>query len=964
MFRPGLARLALASASVLAAVSCSPNPGGWSPEDLVIVVATNDAGVQRAAADLSRLVEASTGVAPPIVGELADARRTHPLLIGEGPWVCPDLPEDAYLVKPVVYEGSAALRFCGGGALGTQYAVYEWLHALGVRFVHPEQTFVPRRNDVPSELPEEERGVREPSFALRGFHLHTQHPLELLEALLEDDAAEVERAHRYIDWLVANKQNVLQWILLDSIPEEEWKAQATRITEYAHRRGVKVIAETSFTSEQQNAHRLIDPADGVDDLQQLRDGMDSVLEAGFDGLAINLGSSEFSETDADETIGWMNEGASHALAGHDVPFFVVNHVPAGLFVPEYGVNFYDLPGFAEPGVGTYVHTTMFYGLRGPAPVYGNSDFGRQTAYLTGEVDERPIVYYPESAWWLTFDDTLPLFLPIYVERRIDDLNFLSTVPGVDGHVTFSSGWEWGYWLTDLAIARGTWTPARTFDETLDDVLGPFGEKSVDRVTRLTLEQKDALLDGGLTPFLTGEDVPTEIGVAAGIVFHSLIPPAASVLSMTESALDSYTDSLDALEEHCVAVREIADEWRADVGGGLTPHEVVFPMALESPRPAAVIGRSPILEELRDATAITALRCENSLLGQRALVAARRIALALEPSGDPEALLASARSLTQQAQQIVVLREAAYRYEPDRVSSDANENATDYDYRVNGRTHRLFFWHYRDDAIAAALAGETGALSVSPVQFLAGATVTVDPSDAGLDEGTPVQIDWGDGALGSVVVSSGAVAVHVYSTAGQITLGLDALASGQPIVVDVPLSSALSIYAIPRDSVSLVVPDSDLAESAIVAFVPDLEIGVNSTSGSFVASLARDRDSDGAADFGTVAHLPPGTRTADDVSIPGLEVELPVESAAGRIGTLRIRDAELSWTFLDADATLSSGSLAGEVLVSELVAVIVATGVLEEEGALNILSTIFGFDPAAPPESVPVELALSGTRRPG
>lgn len=953
---------ATVAALALMAASCSQG-SGWRAGDLAIVVATTDPGVRRAAEDLARLVEASTGIAPPIVDSVDETDRAHPMLVGEGPWGCDALPEDAYQVSRVVIGDRVALRFCGGGPLGTQYGVYEWLHTLGVRFIHPEQTYVPHRNEVPAELPKEERGVREPAFALRGFHLHTQHPLELLEALLEDDPEEVERAYRYVDWLVANKQNVLQWILLDSIPEPEWKAQASRITEYAHRRGVKVIAETSFTSEQQNAHRLLDPADAIDDLQQLRDGIDSVLEAGFDGLAINLGSSEFSETDAGETIGWMNEGAAHALDEHDVPLFVVNHVPAGLFVPEYGVSFYDLPGFAEPDVGTYVHTTMFYGLRGPAPVYGNTDFGRQADYLLGEVDERPIVYYPESAWWLTFDDTIPLFLPIYVERRIDDLNFLSTVPGVDGHVTFSSGWEWGYWLTDLAIARGSWTPDRPFDETLEDVLGPFGKQTVSRVTRTTLAQKSALLEGGLTPFLTGEDVPTEIGVAAGIIFHPLIPTPEAVLAMTEDALDSYQSSLDDLAEHCTELASLADEWREDVGVGLTPHEVVFPIAAEWPRPATVIGRSPVHEEFRDATAITALRCENALLGQQALVAARRTALGLDPGGDPVALLDAARALTQRAQQIVVLREAAYRYEPARVSSDANENATDYDYRVNGRTHRLFFWHYRDDAIAAALAGETGGLSVTPVQFLAGATVTVDPSHAGFDADTLLQIAWGDSAAESLVVTSGAFAAHVYGTAGQITLGLDAIASGQAVELQVPLSSALAIYAIPKDSVSLVVPDSELAESAIVAFVPDLEIGVNATNGSFVASLARDRDADGTADFGTVAHLPPGTRTGDDVSIPGIEVELPVETATGRIGTLRIRDAELTWTFLDAGATLSNGALAGEVLVSELVAVIVATGVLEEEGALNILSEIFGFDAAAPPESVPVELALSGTQRP-
>ncbi len=29
--------------------------------------------------------------------------------------------------------------------------------------------------------------------------------------------------------------------------------------------------------------------------------------------------------------------------------------------------------------------------------------------------------------------------------------------GVDNHLTFSSGWEWGYWLVDWSIARWSWT---------------------------------------------------------------------------------------------------------------------------------------------------------------------------------------------------------------------------------------------------------------------------------------------------------------------------------------------------------------------------------------------------------------------------------------------------------------------------------------------------------------------------
>lgn len=953
------ARAAALLTTALVTSSCQPRGSAWSPDTLAVVVESADPGVQRAAADLARLIGASTGVTPEIVASAGETDAPHPLLVGDGPWGCPSLTLDAYQVSKTAHDGRLSLRFCGGSALGTQYAVYEWLHGMGVRFVHPEQTYVPKRTNVPT-------GTREgePSFALRGYHIHTQHPLELLEALVENDEVEVERAHRYIDWLVANRQNALQWILLDSVPESEWKQQAARITEYAHRRGVLVIAQTSFTSEQQNAHRVIDTADAIDDFQQIRDGIDSIMEAGFDGLCFNLGSSEFSETDPDQTIAWMNEAAGWALEQHGVPAFMVNHVPAGLYVPEYDVNFFDLGGFAEPEAGAYVHTTMFYGLRGPAPVYGNTSFERQASFLAQELAERQVVYYPESAWWLTFDDTIPLFLPIYVERRIDDLNFLSTFEGVDGHMTFSSGWEWGYWLTDLAIARGTWAPEKTYDEILDDVLGPFGNGAASRVTRLAAEQKDALLDGGLTPFLTGEDVPTEIGVAAGIVFHPLVATPQSVLALTAEDLDSYAAAVDDLADHCVELSTLAAEWRDAAGDGLTPHDVVFPQAgLEWARPAAVIGKAPVLEEFRDATEITSLRCDNALLGQQALVAARRAALGQDPGGDPAALLAQARALTQQAQQIVLRREIAYRYEPERVSSDAQVNATDYDYRVNGRTHRLFFWHYRDDAIQNALDGLTGGLSVSPVQFLAGAQVTVDPSHAGFDEGSTVDIAWGDGAVDALVVDSGSIATHVYGTAGQITLSLDAVASGQSVELDVRLSSALAIYDIPSETVTLTVPDNELASNAILAFVPDFELGVNSTSGAFVASLARDRDADGLADFGTVDHLPPGTRTGDDVSIAGVELVLPVETATGRIGTIRIQDATFAWTFTSADTTITACTLAGDVPVSVLVAVIVATGVLEEEGALNILADIFGFDAASPPPTVAVELSLAGQLQP-
>src|SRR5688572_4550193 len=120
----------------LALLSCYRGEG-WRAEDLAIVVAEEGA-VRWAAEDLARLIGEATGVTPPIVANVEDTDRLHPMLVGEGPWTCPALADGAYYVSPVAFGGRSALRFCGGGVLGRQYAVYEWLHALGVRFVHPE----------------------------------------------------------------------------------------------------------------------------------------------------------------------------------------------------------------------------------------------------------------------------------------------------------------------------------------------------------------------------------------------------------------------------------------------------------------------------------------------------------------------------------------------------------------------------------------------------------------------------------------------------------------------------------------------------------------------------------------------------------------------------------------------------------------------------------------------------------
>jgi hypothetical protein len=61
------------------------------------------------------------------------------------------------------------------------------------------------------------------------------------------------------------------------------------------------------------------------------------------------------------------------------------------------------------------------------------------------------------------DIDVPLFLPIYAQRRLYDLRHIArteqrTGHRINGQMVFDSGWEWGYWLNAVVAARAGWDP--------------------------------------------------------------------------------------------------------------------------------------------------------------------------------------------------------------------------------------------------------------------------------------------------------------------------------------------------------------------------------------------------------------------------------------------------------------------------------------------------------------------------
>ncbi|MFW5658897.1 MAG: hypothetical protein ACOCZ8_02830, partial [Bacteroidota bacterium] len=351
-----------------------------------------------------------------------------------------------------------------------------------IQFVHPRQTIYPHyplpgdsyAKDAPKQysLPILSGHVKgRPRFDKRGFHIHTQHPLEITEQLMNPAHPNaLEDVQTYIDWLARNGQNVLMYYMLRGLDDmDAWGTHNAAFVKYAHDRGIICGLKSSIHSIQQYAHQLVGKTKSLE--KQKRQADESLAElfaADWDFLAIDLSKAEFLG-DASKNMKELERHiATRMREQYGSKFFHVTHV-----INEENVGYsdkpdpdpdrgnphlpspYRLPDLAD-SVGCLIHSVMFYTLWDDyAPTYGNHNlhFMRDAAIEHAKVHES--WYFPESAYWITFDNSIPANYLNYLHGRYTDIEFVDSI-GLVGHSTFSSGWEWGYWLTDWSIARWSW----------------------------------------------------------------------------------------------------------------------------------------------------------------------------------------------------------------------------------------------------------------------------------------------------------------------------------------------------------------------------------------------------------------------------------------------------------------------------------------------------------------------------
>ena len=448
----------------------------------------------------------------------------------------------------------------GGDRLGQQYGAAYLLEEMGFRFHHPHHSYAPEEL-LPLEA---ETGVQEPAMARRGIHMHTLHPIEGYFDAWEDPDSEGGR--RIVDWLIKNRGNHLQWVALDEMPPD-WEKDTQALVEYGHDRGITfgLGVQLYGRSNLQMAFDLVDDEDG-DQRAQMEDQWARVTGVDFD--LFNLSFGEFSDTEPDAFLASVDLAYEVLREQSEAEMTTVLHVGDDLQVEYQGETmiYYLLAQFANPEITPWVHTVMFYNLFEDAGgAYHHEEFDQHRELILERISRgQSVGYFPESAYWVAFDNSVPQAQPLYIRSRWTDL---ANLPGLDDHVLFSSGWEWGFWQHDVATLRMTWAVPDAYEDTVRWMWGPWGDDALAQaVIDLADAQHQALMNERLAAWVCGRDNTMELGYSLGIVSQPRRPDF-------DELTEDDRDLVEGLRSHgrelaAIEVPDIDDPWVRELRDGV------------------------------------------------------------------------------------------------------------------------------------------------------------------------------------------------------------------------------------------------------------------------------------------------------------------------------------------------------------------------------------------------------------
>lgn len=936
------------------------------------------------------------------VRSAAASRRAGLVLVMEADRLAPDRIEpdrvfelhESGFVLETVDDGSWKNRLDGEGAtfvlmagktpLARQYATYELLRRTGVRFFHPEEEYVPAldgptlrtRARRPTALHREGMDY-EPDYAWRSWSFHGSHPLEHLEAFSDADHP-IDEAVRVEDWIVKNFGNRFKGPGRGVATGEAREERVRELDELRREMGFPTGVGITLHNEQQGSTAEIDPDSDVPVREQIEALVAQKLAEVPDArwFSIHFGPTEFTVTPDEETVQWIDWAGQAAKAikpGIEVEINV--HITGSQPTPNYddlgcpnGTNdsgrsdYYDLAFHTDPRLGASVHTVMFYPLEGPARVYNQRTFEHKLCLMQrASARGRPLTWFPEGSWWLSFDNSIPVYLPLYIWARWRDIDLLRPLLAsrgtgtLRGHRMFNSGQEWGYWQQDYAVGLLAWNTDIPLQAVLGEIFDPLCEPTeldgcdarseaievledvMEHQRQLFLNQKDWQgRPGGLYAYFAGEDQADEIAAASGLEFRPVRVSFGTVAGWGSEALDHF-ESTD------LALLEASAERHA-----------TFVARLQAVRSMSAPAGLPWIDEVIDGVEIDHLRALQAARLYRAVIAYRRATL--EASPDPRAAaqphLDAAAEILVAAEAVIRRREAAYRYPAAQTygggltPQTAVPNGTTYPYRVHTKTHLLTYWHNRHDQVRKLLDGED----------LADAQ-TVQLAEALADPGAVLTVTWpeadalgGHVEVGPHVLEPGDASLDLGDDEGWWSVSGELMVDDRSIDVIGGVARTANRAVTPAQGIMLLEPANPTAQGVLGSVFPSLQWGVLSDPSALV--VAPDADGDGSVLYTDLVRAREVSRVGDVITTEPVMLGIPVATTSGgqplKVG---LSDTVITATVTPeglADPVL----MEGRISVADLVLALQELAGFDEKGALQTLSGILGFDPDDPPSTVP------------
>jgi hypothetical protein len=916
-------------------------------------------------------------------------------------------------------RGATVVYAAGADKLSAQYALYELLRRLGARFYHPEQEYLPQnpaavvraRARTATAVAALEADGKTPSpryvpdFDQRSYTFHGSHPLEHLEAF-SDAEHPIDEAVKVNDWIIKNRGNRFRGAGRGVTSGDRRARRVAELDQLRKLLGFPRGAGITLHNQQQGASAVVDPASLIPPKQQIEDYVAKRLAAVPDAheFGIHFGPTELTTTPDTPTVQWINWAGQKALAlAPGIRVVVNNHITGTQPVDNFddkgcapGTNskgscdYYDLSFHTDPRFAVKVHTVMFYPLEGPANVYNQKSFAHKLCLMQqASAAGRPLVWFPEGSWWLSYDNPIPVYLPLYIWTRYRDVELLEPLLKKNGgslyaHRMFNSGHEWGYWQQDYAVGLLHWRAKIAYASILGELLDPLcapsdWEKGCEakRETQAVLEtlikhQRASYLTlkdhrgraGALFAYMSGEDPADELGAATGLEFQ---PVRISFLKV--AAWDAV--ELERFEKGDLATLK---QWDQLHDGWLKRLQAAAAQVPEAGK--------PWFDEIVDGVEINLLRARQTHQLYQAVVTYRRTQLENEAklAIDPNAQLADpkteatpqleAAKLTRAgAETVIRRREKAYRYPLAQINGGgltpetAVQNGTTYPYRVHTKTHLLTYWNNREKAVSEVLDGAAG-----------GSGLVLDPVFAA--PGTQVDVTWPaiSGLKGSLSIGSGASATTLDQTGKSFDPG--ASAGYFPVSAtltiegkDLPLKGGLvrsdSLATTPQKGLALTQPESTLAQDVLNTLFPPLSWAVLG-GGEAALVFAPDLAGDGKPLFEHVARapvsggaLPPAGQA---LTTEPITFRLPIPDPGSKTPALFLELSQVVFGgSLASDGALTSPvTIKGKMALADLIDALVVMAGFDEPGAKAILASVLGVSVI----DLPALLSFSGTLKIG